>query len=183
YDRRSAGQSGQGAVLASPPVLPGQHQSDQGGGAVVQVELPVAHGRQEAHRDPGEPGPDPPTPRIVQAVNSRRGRPRPGRTPSSGLFSRQGRLPLAIAVIGIAAAFAIHAQSPESATFEVVSIKVHTLAPGQIFLRFAGAKRVKVQGDRYAEKVITLPDLIEEAYGVMDYQVLGVPDWATSARG
>ena len=32
-------------VLAGAPVLPGQHQPDQGSGAVVQVELPVADGR------------------------------------------------------------------------------------------------------------------------------------------
>ncbi len=56
--RGAAIESRSGHVLARAPVLPGEHPPDQGSDSVVQVQLPAAHGRQEADRNPGEPRAD-----------------------------------------------------------------------------------------------------------------------------
>ena len=55
-------------VLARAPLLPGQHQPDQGSHAVVQVQLSAPHGRQEADRNPGEPRADQAPARAAEAV-------------------------------------------------------------------------------------------------------------------
>ncbi len=66
-------------------------------------------------------------------------------------------------------------------TFEVVSVKPHPLQPGHFVFRQPSAERVlSAAGDRFNEHVATLQDLIVEAYGVKDYQISSLPDWAQS---
>src|ERR1035441_4885696 len=52
---RVAGVAGAGPVLESASRVCGEHQPHSRGGAVVQVELSAAHGRQEADGDSREP--------------------------------------------------------------------------------------------------------------------------------
>ena len=58
-------------VLARPPLLPGQHQSDQRSHALVQVVLPAPDGRQEAHRDPRQPRPDEEIALVIETIDRR----------------------------------------------------------------------------------------------------------------
>ena len=59
-----------GAFLARPSRLCGQHQPHPRSGAVVQVQLPVAHERQAAHRDPRQPRANPAAAGTVQSVRN-----------------------------------------------------------------------------------------------------------------
>ena len=58
HARRIAGAAGSGAFLARASRLCGEYRPDPRSDAVVQIELPAAHERQAADRDPGEPRAD-----------------------------------------------------------------------------------------------------------------------------
>ena len=57
-------------VLARAQIVFGEHSSDQGSDPVVQVQLPTAHGRQEADRNPGEPRADEEAEGAAETVGS-----------------------------------------------------------------------------------------------------------------
>ena len=55
-------------VLAGSPLVCGEHPAHPRGGALVQVQLPAAHGRPQADRDPGQPVADQAAERAVQPL-------------------------------------------------------------------------------------------------------------------
>src|ERR1019366_5828763 len=63
------GESGSRDVLACASFLPGQYQPHQGSRALVQIELSVPYGRQEAYRSSGQPGADAAAAGTVQALS------------------------------------------------------------------------------------------------------------------
>ncbi len=65
--------------------------------------------------------------------------------------------------------------------FEVVSVKPVTLPPGRFFFR-SGDAGPRVSGDSYTANPTTLEWLIMDAYNVKDYQIAGLPKWATGAN-
>jgi len=68
YAGRAGRFAGWEPVLARAPLVPGEHQSHQGSGAVVQVELSAQDGRQEAGRGSSEPGADEAVKGVVQTL-------------------------------------------------------------------------------------------------------------------
>jgi uncharacterized protein (TIGR03435 family) len=67
-----------------------------------------------------------------------------------------------------------------SAAFEVASIRPHPLASGQFVFHMSklpGPPLPSAEGNRFNAKIVTLQDIIMQAYGVMDYQIVGIPDW------
>jgi len=89
--------------------------------------------------------------------------------------------------IGILIAATVGLTSGQNApAFEVASVKPHPMPAGQITIRFSGTSRPPVLqaiGNRFTENVATLQDLIMGAYGVKDYQIINMPDWAKAPRG
>ncbi len=74
----------------------------------------------------------------------------------------------------------------DSPAFEIVSVKRHEMPAGQVVFRFAtapGGRRLEVKGNRFTEGIATVQDLLIDAYGVKDYQIFGLPDWAKSPAG
>jgi uncharacterized protein (TIGR03435 family) len=65
--------------------------------------------------------------------------------------------------------------------FEVVSVKPVTLPPGRFFFR-SGDAGPRVSGDSYTANPTTLEWLLMDAYNVKDYQIAGLPKWATGAN-
>ena len=90
-------------------------------------------------------------------------------------------------ILAAAAGLALSQNGPrDSAAFEVASIKPHPIPPGQFFFRMAklpGPPIPQAVGNRFTLDVITLQELIMQAYGVMDYQILGMADWVKSPSG
>ncbi len=72
------------------------------------------------------------------------------------------------------------AVAPHGMEFANVSLKLHPMEPNQgSFRMFSGLPAPRAPtGSTYAERTTTLRDLITEAYGVFDYQISGLPDWA-----
>ncbi len=65
-------------------------------------------------------------------------------------------------------------------SFEVASIKPHPMPQGQFVFRMSntpGPIIPHAKGNRFATDVVTVQDLIQVAYGVMDYQIVGLTDW------
>ena len=68
--------------------------------------------------------------------------------------------------------------------FEVASVKVYPMAPNSFMMRqnTPGVPPVRATGNRVTERA-HLQDLVMEAYGVHDYQIVGLPDWGLSPGG
>jgi len=83
---------------------------------------------------------------------------------------------LAIACLPVFA-LPVLAQSPPA--FEVASIKVHPVKPGQRVLKMAMSPDAPfhIAGNRVTDEMVYLRDLMMEAYRVTDYQISGLPDW------
>ncbi|HVW08755.1 MAG TPA: TIGR03435 family protein [Bryobacteraceae bacterium] len=84
-----------------------------------------------------------------------------------------------------AGALALGAAQPaaQGPAFEVVSIKPHELPPNQFVIRIPkapGPPEPNFQGNRFHENLISLQDLLTQAYGVYSFQLAGLPDWASS---
>ncbi len=91
-----------------------------------------------------------------------------------------------LALVGIGAVVLAFAQAPESPAFDVVSIKPHELPPGQFAFRRTltpGPPEPHTTGNRYLSNLATLQDLLMDAYGVHDFQLFELPDWARPPRG
>ena len=89
--------------------------------------------------------------------------------------------PLALGVVNVPW---LRAQPPsdQPLAFEVVSIKKVVLPPGKAIFHFRGtdvaSRALKPAGNRFAERMVTLSDLVIAAYDVDDYQISGLPNWA-----
>jgi uncharacterized protein (TIGR03435 family) len=92
-----------------------------------------------------------------------------------------------LALVGIGAVALALAQAPaESPAFEVVSIRPHPLAQGQFTFRRVtapGPPEPHSTGNRYLSNLANVQDLLMEAYGVYEFQLSGLPDWARPPRG
>ena len=92
-----------------------------------------------------------------------------------------------LAAVGIGAVVLALAQTPaENPAFEVVSVKPHELPPGQFTFRMRrepGPPEPHTTGNRYLSNLATVQDLLMDAYGVYDFQVFELPDWARPPRG
>jgi uncharacterized protein (TIGR03435 family) len=64
------------------------------------------------------------------------------------------------------------ASVPKPLSFEVASLK-----PSQAQM---GRRRIESEGGRYMAEGITLKMLIQQAFDVKDFQIIGAPGWATS---
>ena len=76
--------------------------------------------------------------------------------------------------------------APSSPAFEVVSITPHPVPAMQVEVRIRMASGLPVlhaTGNRFVEKTATVQDLIMDAYGVEDYRISGLADWARPTRG
>src|ERR1035438_9491822 len=67
--------------------------------------------------------------------------------------------------------------------FDVVSVKPHAMAPGTMMFRFSNGGPMKVRGNTFNPGIVTLTDLLMDAYGVKNYQIAGLPDWGKSPGG
>jgi uncharacterized protein (TIGR03435 family) len=87
--------------------------------------------------------------------------------------------------LAAAAGLVLAQQSPAPLAFEVASVKLHPLPPGSFIIRMGPARgsAPPAPSDRVEIDVITLNELIMEAYDVKDYQVIGSPDWAIPPVG
>ncbi len=61
---------------------------------------------------------------------------------------------------------------PKPLSFEVASIK-----PSQAQM---GRRRIQNEGGRYMAEGITLNMIMQQAFDVKDFQIIGAPGWATS---
>ncbi|HEY9462939.1 MAG TPA: TIGR03435 family protein [Vicinamibacterales bacterium] len=69
--------------------------------------------------------------------------------------------------------------------FDVVSIKLDPVSRPPVNVidkTFMKASATAARNGRYAQRATTLGTLIEAAYGVRDFQVLGAPSWVNSER-
>lgn len=64
-------------------------------------------------------------------------------------------------------------------SFEAASIRPHSMAVDQPFLKVPGADPLRISGSRVELQAVTLKELVIAAYGVKEYQVTGGPGWAT----
>ena len=80
-----------------------------------------------------------------------------------------------VAILSAASASAQDDRGKKKAAFEVASIK--PAEPGQ-----RGARVEFDAGGRYVAKNITAKMLIQQAYGVRDFQIVGAPSWVGNER-
>ena len=74
---------------------------------------------------------------------------------------------------------------PAPAEFEVASIKLDPTSRPPVNVidkAFMRASAIAVRNGRYSPRATTLGTLIQAAYGVRDFQVLGAPSWVNSER-
>jgi uncharacterized protein (TIGR03435 family) len=92
-----------------------------------------------------------------------------------------------LVLAGLGAVVLAFAQTPaDNPGFEVVSVKPHELPPGRFAFRWvvaAGTPEPHTTGNRYLSNLATVQDLLMEAYGVYDFQLSGLPEWARPPRG
>jgi uncharacterized protein (TIGR03435 family) len=92
-----------------------------------------------------------------------------------------------LVLVGVGAVVLALAQTAaESPAFEVVSIKPHELGRGQFVFRrttTAGPPEPHSSGNRYVSNLADVQELVMEAYGVYEFQLSGLPDWACPPRG
>lgn len=67
--------------------------------------------------------------------------------------------------------------------FETVSLKLHPRPPNSGHGPVTYPAPHPAAGASYTERVINLQDLVVEAYGVYDYQISGLPEWAAPHLG
>lgn len=83
---------------------------------------------------------------------------------------------------GIAAACLLQAQAGKPLAFEVVSIKKYIPPAGRFFFRMnspdASLRVLRTTGSRFVERHVTLENLVQDAYNILDYQISGLPQWA-----
>jgi uncharacterized protein (TIGR03435 family) len=79
--------------------------------------------------------------------------------------------------------FIASAQQPRP-QFEVASVKVYPMAPNSFMMRMNTPARpaLKPTGNRLTQR-FHVQDLVMNAYGLFDYQISGLPDWAQSPQG
>src|SRR4051794_36316776 len=78
-------------------------------------------------------------------------------------------------------AFAQQGSQPE---FETESVKVHPMTPGTYLIKnFPHAPPFVIPTGTAFRDTVHTQDLIMEAYGLTDYQILYLPWWALSQRG
>jgi uncharacterized protein (TIGR03435 family) len=79
----------------------------------------------------------------------------------------------------------VFAQTPEpSLSFEVASVKLQPLPANRIIIRkYPNGPIPRAAGNRFSEFYATVQDLVMEAYGVHDFQISGLPDWAKTLIG
>src|SRR5665213_3058910 len=71
-----------------------------------------------------------------------------------------------------------------SSAFEVVSIRPNPVPAGQTaFKEFKLRPAPHATGNRFIDRQTTLQYLVMEAYGVWDYRISGLPDWAQAPNG
>ena len=90
----------------------------------------------------------------------------------------------ALTLLGVLA-LAIHAQAPPSPIqLETETVKVHPMTPGTYLIKdFAHAPPYIIpNGPRYTDTV-HIHDLLMEAFGIVDYQILYQPAWASARDG
>jgi len=85
-----------------------------------------------------------------------------------------------LAVVGMIYLSPIHAQAPK---FEVISIKPNPVLAGTMFTEFKAKPTPPLNGNRLTQRQTTVQYLLMEAYGVWDYQISGLPDWAQAPNG
>lgn len=101
----------------------------------------------------------------------------------SGRIGLPARIARIVAVLlAVLAGLAQSASAPRM-EFETATVKVHPLAPGTYLIKSYthGPPFVIPGGNRFTETAHA-QDLVMEAYGVNEYQILYLPEW-TRARG
>jgi uncharacterized protein (TIGR03435 family) len=97
-------------------------------------------------------------------------------------LGRSGAAAAGLLGFGIAAACLLQAQAGKPLAFDVVSIKKFVLPEGAAFFRMynpdASQRALRPTGSRFVERHVTLENLVQEAYNVLDYQISGLPQWA-----
>jgi uncharacterized protein (TIGR03435 family) len=91
----------------------------------------------------------------------------------------------AIGLLALIALPASHAQAPAPhLEFEKATVKVHPMAPGMYMIKnyTHGPPFVIPTSNRFTDTAYT-QDLIMEAYGISEYQILYLPAWTLSRGG
>jgi Protein of unknown function (DUF3738) len=86
-------------------------------------------------------------------------------------------LPILVGMIDLPA---IRAQAPK---FEVISVKPNPVLSGTMYQEFKVTPTVHLTGSRFTQRQTTVQYLLMQAYGVWDYQISGLPDWAQAPNG
>jgi uncharacterized protein (TIGR03435 family) len=77
--------------------------------------------------------------------------------------------------------------TPNSPTFEVVSVKPHPLPAMTAAFRFhattPGPPVLHATGNRFVENTATVQELIMDAYGIEAFRISGLADWTLSPKG
>lgn len=76
--------------------------------------------------------------------------------------------------------------APNSPAFEVVSVKPHPLPAmtGHVRMRMVpGPPVLHATGNRFTENVVTVQDLVMDAYGIDHDRILGLADWEVGPFG
>jgi uncharacterized protein (TIGR03435 family) len=96
--------------------------------------------------------------------------------------ARSGPAAAGLVVLGIAAACLLQAQTGKPLAFEVVSIRKYIQPEGRATFRIyypdASQRVLRPTGSRFVERRVTLENLVQDAYNVLDYQISGLPQWA-----
>jgi uncharacterized protein (TIGR03435 family) len=90
---------------------------------------------------------------------------------------------LFIALAATAALLRAQPAATPPPAFEVVSIKPNPVTAGTLFQEFKRRPEPVASGNRFYQKQTTLQILVMQAYGVWDYQISGLPDWARAPNG
>jgi bla regulator protein BlaR1 len=88
-------------------------------------------------------------------------------------------------IVGVMDAPAIRAQSEpaKEIAFEVASIKLHAQRTGTFIHRIPTAIPFHISGNRVNEGIVTLQEIVMDAYDVKAFQVSGAPKWAEETGG
>ena len=75
-------------------------------------------------------------------------------------------------------------QSAQPIAFEVASVKPNPVPPNHVIIpKYPDRPIPRATGNRYSAPHATVQDLIMQAYGVNDYQISGLSDWAKAPLG
>ncbi len=95
------------------------------------------------------------------------------------MIRRAALLVAAVATMGLAA----QSDSQTPLSFEVVSIKPHAVQIRTVVVRVYDGTGPQAKGSLFSDRIATVQDLIMEAYGVKDYEIFGLPNWAQAPGG